>query len=65
MQKPTRKEIDTLLSSGQFDAAWYQRTYPDVTYLGMDPAEHYLTYGHRMGRNAELGASRLCLVPYT
>ena len=44
-----------LKSSGQFDAAWYQRTYPDVTELGMDPAEHYLTYGQRMGRMSSLG----------
>lgn len=51
MQKPTQKEIKALNASGQFDADWYQRTYPDVITLGMEPAEHYLTYGYRMDRN--------------
>jgi len=43
-------DIDALLSSGEFDPAWYLDTYPDVRELGMAPAEHYLWIGQRMGR---------------
>lgn len=50
MTKPDAKQIQQLLKSGQFDAEWYLRSYPDVSALGMDPAEHYLTYGQIMGR---------------
>ncbi len=47
----TRSAIRQLEASGQFDAAWYAARYPDVTALGMDPAEHYLAYGHLMNRD--------------
>lgn len=36
--------------SSLFDAAWYVNTYPDVSIIGMDPADHYEQYGHAMGR---------------
>ena len=34
-----------------FDAAYYLRTYSDVRLAGMDPLQHYLTYGAAEGRN--------------
>ena len=38
--------------TGYFDAAWYLKEYPDVAQLGMDPLEHYLWLGKRLGRRA-------------
>lgn len=38
--------------SANFDAAWYLQEYPDVAQLGMDPLEHYLWLGQRLGRRA-------------
>lgn len=38
--------------AGYFDAAWYLEEYPDVAQLGMDPLEHYLWLGRRLGRRA-------------
>jgi glycosyltransferase involved in cell wall biosynthesis len=43
--------VEALRRSGQFDAEWYRETYADVALLGMDPAEHYLGFGHLMGRS--------------
>jgi hypothetical protein len=43
-------EIAALEASGQFDAAWYSRRYPDVVVSGMSPAEHFLWLGVRLGR---------------
>lgn len=43
-------EIDKLYSSGLFDPVWYRNEYPDVDMLGMDPAEHFLWIGQRLGR---------------
>lgn len=42
---------ETLRRSPLFDAAWYRARYPDVDALGMDPAEHYLWLGAKLGRN--------------
>lgn len=39
-----------IVESGQFDAKWYASHYRDVTLLGMDPTEHYLWIGHKLGR---------------
>ncbi len=36
--------------SAYFNAAWYLDEYPDVALLGMDPLEHYLWLGQRLGR---------------
>lgn len=44
------QDIETLRRSGTFDADWYLKTYPDVQALGMDPIEHYLWLGARLGR---------------
>jgi len=43
-----RKEID---ESGLFDPAWYLEQNPDVANLGIDPLDHYIWLGHRLGRN--------------
>jgi len=47
----TQPELDRVKKSGYFDEDWYVRTYPDVSALDMDPASHYMRYGHVMGRN--------------
>ncbi len=51
MMKVESSRLALLSASGVFDADWYRRTYPDVDMVRMDPAEHYLTYGHLMGRD--------------
>lgn len=50
MSRVPREEVLALKQSGQFDSAWYSSAYPDVQSLGMDPAEHYLWIGRKMGR---------------
>lgn len=50
MNKLSQTEIADFLASGRFDADWYCREYPDAAMLGMDPAEHYLLMGARLGR---------------
>ena len=43
-----RKVIE---ESGLFDADWYLEKNTDVANLGMDPLDHYIWLGHRLGRN--------------
>jgi glycosyltransferase involved in cell wall biosynthesis len=50
MSTPSKTDIDRLKASGLFDGEWYRATYPDVSTLRMDPAEHYLRYGRLLGR---------------
>ncbi len=38
-----------------FDPIWYAKTYPDVTQIGMDPADHYIWIGKRLGRRPNSG----------
>ncbi|VVS96375.1 conserved hypothetical protein [Roseovarius sp. EC-HK134] len=45
-----KETAEKIRMSGDFDAEWYLKTYPDVVTLGVDPAEHYLKYGKMMGR---------------
>ncbi|WP_098418769.1 hypothetical protein [Marinobacter sp. LV10MA510-1] len=33
-----------------FDADWYLQAYPDVAKAGVNPYQHYLTYGQFEGR---------------
>ncbi|NUB46525.1 glycosyltransferase [Fertoebacter nigrum] len=40
-----------LEASGLFDADWYAETYPDVAFAGMDPVDHFLWLGQRLGRS--------------
>ena len=35
----------------QFDGAYYLRTYADIATAGVDPYEHYMSYGFSEGRN--------------
>lgn len=35
----------------EFDPEYYLGNYPDVAAAGIDPAEHYLRWGHREGRH--------------
>lgn len=42
--------VDALRMSGEFDAQWYLQEYPDVALLDMDPAEHFVWIGQKMGR---------------
>ena len=46
----SKQDIESLRRSGQFNEKWYLEQYPDVSALGMDPAEHYLWIGRRLGR---------------
>lgn len=43
--------VAIIRNSPLFDAAWYSREHADVVILGMEPAEHYLRFGARLGRN--------------
>ena len=42
---------DLVKGSYFFDEVWYRNAYPDVHVAGIDPAEHFLTYGWLEGRN--------------
>ena len=44
-------KLEAIRASGYLDPDWYRARYPDVTLLGMDPAEHFLSYGAAMGRD--------------
>lgn len=39
------KELRLLRRSYFFDSEWYRNKYPEVQFLGMDPALHYYRYG--------------------
>lgn len=43
-------ETGALTDSSEFDPDWYAKHYPDVTQLGLDPLEHFLRIGKRIGR---------------
>lgn len=45
------RNVAAIRSSSLFDARWYLEQYRDVAILGMDPAEHFLRIGARLGRN--------------
>jgi GT2 family glycosyltransferase len=44
------KPLPDQSSSGYFDAEWYVEHYKDVAAAGIDPLEHFLTYGLKEGR---------------
>ena len=44
-------DVALIRASGYFDEAWYVERYQDVKMLGMDPVEHYLWLGSRIGRS--------------
>ncbi|RVV97628.1 glycosyltransferase family 2 protein [Mesobaculum littorinae] len=51
MWRVCEDDLRVLKASPFFDPEWYQARYPDVVLAGMDPAEHYLLYGFRLGRD--------------
>ena len=53
MKAITAEEVNELRASGQFDAEWYVKEYPDVAMSGMDPAEHFLWIGTTLGRRGK------------
>ncbi len=46
-----QSDAELISSSAFYDADWYLDQNPDVNQAGIDPAEHYLAYGAREGRN--------------
>lgn len=42
-----------------FDAVWYRETYEDVRHSGVDPVQHYMTFGYLEGRNPNAAFSTL------
>jgi len=47
----SKDDLEAIRRSDLFDASWYLKTYQDVKMLGMEPAEHYLWLGGKLGRN--------------
>lgn len=39
--------------SGVFDSEWYLQEYPDVARLGIEPVEHYVRWGWKLGRRTK------------
>jgi glycosyltransferase involved in cell wall biosynthesis len=50
MKRFSKQDLEALRDSGLFDEKWYLEQYPDVKLLGMDPIEHYLWVGAKIGR---------------
>lgn len=44
-------KLKLIRNSGLFDADWYSENNPDVELSGLDPAEHYLLFGGKLGRD--------------
>ncbi|WP_415288447.1 glycosyltransferase [Brevundimonas sp. S1H14] len=44
-------DVALVKASSLFDAEWYQERYQDVKTIGLDPVEHFLWLGHRLGRS--------------
>lgn len=52
MRRFSKEELEALRASTLFDERYYLEQYPDVKMLGMDPLEHYLWVGKKLGRSA-------------
>ena len=50
-------DVEVIRNSSLFDESWYNIQYPDVKEIGISPAEHYLLYGARLGRDPGPGFS--------
>ncbi|MBU0555659.1 MAG: glycoside hydrolase family 99-like domain-containing protein [Alphaproteobacteria bacterium] len=59
MKRVINKDLEALRSSGLFDEKYYLEQYPDVKLLGIDPLEHYLWVGEKMGRAPSAKMARL------
>ena len=51
MIKVRAEDVLAFKNSSRFDAEWYCAAYPDVLSSGMDPAEHFLWIGAKLGRS--------------
>ena len=51
MKDYSSEDVELVRQSPLFDAAWYVEQYPDLRFLNIDPAEHYVWLGGRLGRN--------------
>lgn len=49
--------------SGIFDSEWYLKEYPDVARLGIEPVEHYVRWGWKLGRAFREGVDGSRLPP--
>lgn len=45
------QEMSALRDSGLFESGWYLASYPDVSYAGTEPLEHFCLFGWRERRN--------------
>ncbi|NDV00065.1 glycosyltransferase family 2 protein [Pseudoroseicyclus tamaricis] len=52
-------DVRAVREAPEFDAEWYRSTYPDVSAHGIDPAQHFLRFGAREGRNPGPGFDTL------
>lgn len=43
--------VKKAIEAALFDREWYLSTYPDVSTTGLDPINHYMSYGALLGRN--------------
>lgn len=59
----SKTEIEAFRASHQFDEHWYVQQYPDVKLVGMDPAEHFLWIGRRLGRHPSSRTTQLAAIP--
>jgi len=50
-EAPPRVRTDLEIAAAAFDEAFYRKTYPDVEEHGVDPLEHFMTYGWQEGRD--------------
>lgn len=42
--------VSKIKDAGVFDSDWYLNEYPDVRRLGLDPIEHFVRWGWKLGR---------------
>lgn len=47
----SESDVSLVRASSLFDAEWYLERYQDVKMMGVDPVEHFLWIGHRIGRS--------------
>ena len=50
-EKDIKQDMALLYTSNLFDIDWYLDRYKDVAESELDPAEHYLKFGYKEGRN--------------
>ena len=51
MTRVRAEDVRAFRDSSRFDADWYTAAYPDVLQSEMDPAEHFLWIGAKLGRS--------------